>query len=215
MSRFFRQDNAFLRIMAVVFDLIELNVLTVVTCLPVVTAGASLTAMHGVLWRMVRHEEGYVSQEFLRSFRMNFRQSTQGWLVMLGVCVVLAGDVLAVVESGISGWPRALAMSVLIVLGFALAAVGQYFFVLVSRYENSLRGQFRNAAVLAVRNLPRTVAMLVVLTVSGVAMVRYLVYAVPLVVLLGVTLPQYVCAWLYDPILRRLDAASAEDGGSV
>ena len=40
MSRFFRQDNAFLRIMAVVFDLIELNVLTVVTCLPVVTAGA-------------------------------------------------------------------------------------------------------------------------------------------------------------------------------
>ena len=54
MSRFFRQDNAFLRIMAVVFALIEPNIMAVVACLPVVTIGAPLTATHSVLWHMVR-----------------------------------------------------------------------------------------------------------------------------------------------------------------
>ena len=195
MSRFFRQDNAFLRIMAVV------------ACLPVVTIGASLTATHSVLWHMVRHEEGYVSREFIRSFRANLCQSTLGWLIILAAAIVLGGDALAVVWYGGSGLSRDVLVAIVILAGLVLAAVSQYFFVLVSRYENSLRGQFGNAAVIAVRNLPRTVAMLLVLGISYVVMIRYVVYAIPLILLPGVLLPQYICAWLYNPVLLRLDGA--------
>ena len=53
MSKLFDQDNMFFAIMGVLFDLIILNVLTLLCCLPVVTAGASFTAMNSVLWRPV------------------------------------------------------------------------------------------------------------------------------------------------------------------
>ena len=72
MSKLFDQNNMFFAIMGVLFDLIILNVLTLLCCIPIVTAGAAFTAMHSVLWRMVRHEETYVARQFFESFKRIF-----------------------------------------------------------------------------------------------------------------------------------------------
>ena len=69
-----------------------LNVLTLLCCLPVVTAGASFTAMHSVLWRMVRHEETYVARQFFDSFKRNLKQSLLPWLAFLLAAIVLVVD---------------------------------------------------------------------------------------------------------------------------
>lgn len=80
MSNLFDQDNMFFTIMGVLFDLIILNVLTLLCCIPIVTAGASFTAMHNVLWHMVRHEETYVSRQFLtRSSATSSSRCCRGW----------------------------------------------------------------------------------------------------------------------------------------
>mgnify|MGYP003516477428 FL=1 len=50
---FFSMDNAFFRIVGKMVDLIWLNVLTVICCIPVITAGASLTAMYYVELKVV------------------------------------------------------------------------------------------------------------------------------------------------------------------
>lgn len=92
MSKLFDQDNMFFAIMGVLFDLIILNVLTLLCCLPVVTAGASFTAMHSVLWRMVRHEETYVARQFFDSFKRNLKQSLLPWLAFLLAAIVLVVD---------------------------------------------------------------------------------------------------------------------------
>lgn len=89
MSKLFDQDNMFFAIMGVLFDLIILNVLTLLCCLPIVTAGASFTAMHSVLWRMVRHEETYVARQFFDSFKRNLKQSLLPWLAFLLAAIVL------------------------------------------------------------------------------------------------------------------------------
>ena len=101
MSKLFDQDNMFFAIMGVLFDLIILNVLTLLCCLPIVTAGASFTAMHSVLWRMVRHEETYVARQFFDSFKRNLKQSLLPWLAFLLAAIVLGfsrafGETLAV-----------------------------------------------------------------------------------------------------------------------
>ena len=64
-------------------DLIWLNILTMLCCIPVVTAGASLTAMYYMTIKMVRREEGYIARGFWKSFRQNFRQATLIWLLVL------------------------------------------------------------------------------------------------------------------------------------
>ncbi len=75
-------------------DMMILNILTLLLCIPVVTAGASLTAMYYVELKWARKEEGYVVKPFFREFKANFKQATGEWLIMLAVIAVLALDFL-------------------------------------------------------------------------------------------------------------------------
>ncbi|MCH4209795.1 YesL family protein [Bifidobacterium sp.] len=202
-QRFFNQDNAFFRFMGVGFDLIELNVLTLVCCLPVVSAGASITAMHAVLWRMVRNEETYIARQFFDAFRRNFKQSMAAWLPMLAIGLVMAVDILML--GSLPASLHTIMVVVLTVVGLLVAACAQYLFALISRYRNPLGIQLKNAALLAIGFFPRTVGMLAILVVFALLSVRYFLYAIPLLIMFGVSLPQYCCAWLYEPIFRRID----------
>lgn len=200
---FFDGGNAFFRIMGVAFDLIELNLLTLACCVPVVTAGASFTAMHDTLRRMVLHEEGYVHVHFLEAFRRGFRQSTAVWLTCLVVAAVMAVDIAAL--GSLPASVRGPMIAVLSVVALLVVTVAQWCFVLMSRYENPLRMQVRNAAMVAVGFLPRTLGMLAILVAFGFVYARTFVYAVPLLLLLGLSLPQYCCALLYVPVFARLE----------
>ena len=57
MDRLFNMDNKFFTVMGRVADLIMLNVVFLICCLPIVTIGASLTALHYVTLKMARNEE--------------------------------------------------------------------------------------------------------------------------------------------------------------
>ena len=133
MSKLFDQDNMFFAIMGVLFDLIILNVLTLLCCLPIVTAGASFTAMHSVLWRMVRHEETYVARQFFRLVQ------AQSQAVAAAVACVPAGGDCAGGRRMLAwsmGSMRGPLMACVAFMGLVIIAIAQYFFPLLSRYEN-------------------------------------------------------------------------------
>ena len=60
MDRLFNMDNKFFTVMGRVADLIMLNVVFLICCLPIVTIGASLTALHYVTLKMARNEESSI-----------------------------------------------------------------------------------------------------------------------------------------------------------
>ena len=72
-----------------VADLLIINLLFLLFSLPVFTIGASATAMHYCLRRW-REGEGKIAKDFMKSFRLNFRQATILWCVFL----ILAAAVL-------------------------------------------------------------------------------------------------------------------------
>ena len=153
MSKLFDQDNMFFAIMGVLFDLIILNVLTLLCCLPIVTAGASFTAMHSVLWRMVRHEETYVARQFFDSFKRNLKQSLLPWLAFLLAAIVLVVDGMLARSMGSMRGPL---MACVAFMGLVIIAIAQYFFPLLSRYENPTSETMKNATKLALGFFPRT-----------------------------------------------------------
>ena len=55
MDRIFNMDNKFFTFMGKAADLILLNIIFLICCLPVVTIGASVTAMYYVTLKMVRN----------------------------------------------------------------------------------------------------------------------------------------------------------------
>lgn len=90
--KFFDLESPLMQVLNKVADLMILNLLTVLFCIPVITVGASLTAMHYVALKMARNEECYIARDFFKSFRMNLKQGTVIWLIELFLVLVLAGD---------------------------------------------------------------------------------------------------------------------------
>ena len=83
MGGFFSLDSKFMQAMSRVADLIILNVIYLVTCLPVVTIGAAGTALYTVCFRLGTAREGSLVKGYFRAFRDEFRQATLIWLFLL------------------------------------------------------------------------------------------------------------------------------------
>ena len=92
MGKIFDMDSPVMRFLNRVADLLMLNILMIFCCIPVITIGASFTAMHYVILKMVRGEEGYLFRGFFKSFVRNFKQATLIWLIMLLAMAVVIGD---------------------------------------------------------------------------------------------------------------------------
>ena len=82
-------------------DLIWAGILCLLCSLPVITAGASATALYYTIVKCVRHDRGNVSSCFFHSLRSNFRQATLIWLICLLYIAVGLGDAYAFSLMGI------------------------------------------------------------------------------------------------------------------
>ena len=98
--KFLNLDSPLMQGLGKMADLMWLNVLTLICCLPIVTIGASLTAMNYMALKIARNEECYITRGFFKSFKENFRQATVIWLIFLVVILILAGD-FAIIKSSV------------------------------------------------------------------------------------------------------------------
>ena len=135
--RIFNAESPLMEGLSRVFDLMILNLIVLVCCLPVFTAGAALTAMHYVLIKMVRDEDGYLIRSYLRSFKENFVQATGMWLIFL---VFMAAFV---VDLGLVGDPQGAASRLPAFIRYALIAGGIYVYA-IYLYAFPLLARFRN-----------------------------------------------------------------------
>ena len=205
MGGLFHPDGAFARYGAKLWDMMWLNLLTVVCSLPVFTAGAAMTAMHYVLLKIFRDEEGAITAAFFKAFRVNFKQST-----VIGILFAVAAYLL-VLSAGIAyalsmGWLRYLLIAVLAVV----VCAWNWSFVFQSRYRNTISGTVRYSLLALAAHPVRSAVMLALFAVPIAA-----VLAAPknliLVLLIGFTLPGFVQVCLYHPVLRKLETAKETD----
>lgn len=160
MGRFFNMDNKFFVFMGKVADLCMLNLLCIACCIPVVTAGASLTALYYVTLKMVRNEEAYIFRSFFRSFKQNFKQATVINIIMLAAAALLYIDTNI---AGKMGQPAGKILG-MIFAAFTLLYVMilLYVYPLLAKFYNSVKNTFKNAILMAIRHLPYTILMLLI-----------------------------------------------------
>lgn len=202
MGRFFDIDSPVMRFLGKVADLMILNLVTLVCCLPVVTIGASLTAMHYVLLKMVRNEESYIVRSFFKSFKANFKQATIIWFIVLLVLVILGADLRIINDSSL-GFPQPLKILLYALIMVSYMAVC-YVFPVLSRFDNTVRKTVKNALLMAILSFPKTVLMMVVYLLPA-GIIYFSVAAVPLVFLFGISAPAYVAAMLYSGTFKKFE----------
>lgn len=204
-----RMDNPGISVWNKMTNLVILNLLVILTSIPVVTAGASLAAMHHVLYRMMKNEDGYLLKDYFRAFKENLKKATILWLLMLGVLVVLAADVWFVVAGAgrVPGWLVGIILVTCIVLVMGM----MYVFPLQAHFENTVKNTLKNAGLVMILNLPRSVAMLLVYLLPFAAVA--LTYSALIVLLFcGFTLPAYISCFLYRKVFERMERGGRAAG---
>ena len=157
MDRFFNMDNKFFTFMSRVADLIILNLLCIVCCIPVVTIGASTAAMYQVLLNVLDGREDGVLRDFFGAFRHRFGFYTKLWLVLLVLGLFFGLDLsFYYLWSAAGSW-----MGVVLFGLFAAATVIYlctmlYVFPYALRRELPLLATVKNAFYIGMRHLPVT-----------------------------------------------------------
>lgn len=64
MGSFFNMDSPVMRFLSRLCDLMILNILCLICCIPIVTIGASITALYSVTLKMVKGEDSYIAKGF-------------------------------------------------------------------------------------------------------------------------------------------------------
>lgn len=207
MDRFFDSDNLLMQFLARIVDLAILNLLTVAFMIPVVTAGASITAMNNVLIHLARKDETYVWKMFPASFRQNLKQGI-GLGVLFTAIGALAGLELMLLHS-VDTRASTMFMILITVFGLCIFAVGIYTFALLSRFENTVGGTLLNALRLALGHILRTLGMLAVWAAWAVFLWYIHGIALLVFVLYGMSLPGFFCTMVYDPVFRTIETNEA------
>ena len=138
-------------------DLIVLNWLCVLCALPVVTAGPALCALYYVTLKLARGEEVPALRGFLDAFRANFKRGAALGLLVLALGAVAAGDALFALRQ--EGALRVLFLTVATIMAVIALTLLCYVFPLQARFQNTWKGQVKNAFALAFCSPGRTLLL--------------------------------------------------------
>lgn len=203
MGRLFDLDSPVMRALSKMADLMWLNILVFVCSLPVVTAGAAFTAAHYVTLKMHRNEEGYITREFFKSFKLNFKQSTLIWLMVLLVTAVLGVDYYLFGYKGELHIPDALQVVI-------MAATVLFLFLLVwifplqARFVNSVPRTLKNAMALSILQLPKTILMILLYIIPWLLLLTTM-RLLPVVFVFWYSVPAYGSAVLYNKVFKKME----------
>ena len=158
MSRFFNPDNPVMEFIAKIFDLVILDLIFIFSCVPIITIGASTSALSYVTLKMVRGEDPYIWRNFWKSFRQNFKQGTLVWIFSILIFIFLGMD-FYIINSQNTSLFAVVRILLWIVCAVALS-VFLYVFPVISHFVCTTKQALKNALLMTFGHLPYTLMML-------------------------------------------------------
>jgi len=197
-----------MRFMMLITNLIALNVLWLLGCIPIVTAGASTVAMHTVLMSYINRKDDAVLKPFFRAFRENFRTVTPLWLMNLLVGAVMVAEIVYL-AAGAELWLKVVFGILLLIYGAATS----YLYPLLARYETTAKQALLNSFMLPVRHLLSSVCVVTLNVLPVFLLVAFpelfwksiLVWTV-----IGFSLIAYLDLKILLPVFQKYEPATEE-----
>ncbi|MEG1525655.1 MAG: DUF624 domain-containing protein [Clostridia bacterium] len=157
MTNLFRYDGPVVTFLLKIGELFVLNILWLLCCLPIVTAGAATTALCRVVLNNLR-KQGRSYRDFFQVFRLEFRQSTLLWLVFAVVGAALIFNWYFVFRLNSSAF-RIAFFVVLCIVSFVYVVVLTFVFPLQAQFDNSICNTIKNAFLMSMANPLGTIVM--------------------------------------------------------
>lgn len=172
--KFFSPDSPFSRALSFVGDLIILNFLFIICCIPVITIGASSAALYTVAMRMADNDDRGTVKPFFKAFKDNFKKATVLWLIFLaaGMTIALGASVIILNPGAFQWFVRSgyILVIILFLVDFSWA------FPLQAKFENSVTGTIKNAFIIGITRPVKTAAVIVLMLIPIVMAVCFTYY---------------------------------------
>ena len=198
-SGLFNYDNPIWRFIGKFWDILIVNLLWAVCCIPVVTIGASTTALYYVTLRLVRDEDGYTIRSFFKSFKENFKQATVIWLIFLAVGMIVGFDLYFVLAAMAQSTLRTVGTAVFLAMLFIWLAMFTFVFPLQCRFYNPVKRTIFNAFFMSSRHIFHTIGMIAI----DVGLVVLTFTLIPQLMLFGFALIAFVNSYFLNAVFNK------------
>ncbi|MGN0203715.1 MAG: DUF624 domain-containing protein [Coprococcus sp.] len=163
-------DNPFFDFMGLLADIVITNLLFILCSVPIITMGASMSAMYQTFREM--KEETFISvfRSFKRTFKGSLKKSLPAWLFQLLTGILLVFDLTFIVKAGNTVFWHISGM----ILGclFLLWAMVSAWLIPAGIYENGkLAEALKKSLYLAIGNLPYTIVMVILNSIPGICLI--------------------------------------------
>ncbi len=203
---FFDNDGPVFQFLSKICDIVIINLLFVICCLPVFTIGASISAMNYSTQSMIYDKGGGIAKTFFKGFKDNFKQSTLYFIPALLIMASLVYEYIFLVpQSGVSSQFSGVLIFFLMIL---LVCFSAYVFQLLVRYRNGLKNHIKNAVLLTFGKLPRTIMLF---AFSALPLILFLLFPIQFIksgifwLAAGFSLMSFLSSRTLKPVFEELE----------
>lgn len=183
-------------------DVIILNILFLICCIPIITIGPAITAMHYVTLKMVKGEEGYIVKSFFKSFKENFKQSFIAWMVFLAITIIFIVDLKILKVNGVEE-----NMTFMVIIGaiyLFVCLIAMYVFPLLSHFENTLKQTVKNALFMSILHIFKTIVMAAIYVLPFVLVPLHYNLILAFLII-GMSGPAYINSYIWRSIFKKYE----------
>ena len=166
----FDTDNFLMRICEKVMDITTVNLLFVLTCLPIVTIGIAKISLYQTLFEIKNNRRVPVVRHYLKAFKSNWKLGLELGVLELVVAGISAFDLLLFWNQVALPFQivKVVCLGILIFLTLTMLAA----YPLAGKYQLTIKDCLQKAVLVATFNFPWFVLMMVLLLL--ILMVLYL-----------------------------------------
>jgi uncharacterized membrane protein YesL len=205
MQDFFRVEGLFYRVMSKVWGLLILNLLMLLTSLPILTIGAAQTAGFVITTRIISGNETQIVSTYFNSFRKNFRQSTIVWGISLAIFMVLITNWMYLINGNqLLSW---ITVGVLIVTLLAFN-IFQFSFFYISRYQDSLKQMVQNLVKLSLKYPIYSILLMLILVIPYLFMLLspyLMVFGIYISIFVGISFMHFLRTYVLLALFNRVE----------
>ncbi len=178
MKKIFSMNGSIFGFMTKIYQILVLNVFFIISSLPIVTIGASFTALYSCCLKIANDEEVSLWIDYKRSFKNNFKIATQVFFLILAAFVIIFGIAYTAQQ-----WHFTVGLWIMLGIVTVLIFGVEFLFPLIARFKNTLSGYLNNAVGLSFHNAAVSIAVFIV--------------TVGLLVFFPVFIPKLFFLWLF------------------
>lgn len=139
-----------------------LGFLWILCSLPIITIGASSTALYYAMVKCIKKGDGYIAKEFFRSFRMNLIPGTILWVLIAAATFAMHLNIGILIKET-DGKVGLFFICVYAITSIYILAASCYIFPALSRFDMNVGWFVKIGLYMVVRYFGTTLALLLVL----------------------------------------------------